>query len=227
LGNLDIGNQILGGNMKLMFIFDKGYDILMERDEEKRERIKKEYEICPATELKRNQYQKSWDEINDYFSDYIERITGYLWSYDNYECVLSPIHTGISNWGTGPTIVRTWKENPCTMRKVTAHELILSHYFEIHKRYFKNSGLKDVQIWALAEIAAFALTSLTPEVKNFWPWDNSGYYTNHNYPDIIGLQNILKESFLQRKNFNEYIEKGIILVKEDSGINNLIQPRHI
>ena len=90
--------------------------------------------------------------------------------------------------------------------------MILSHYFEIYNHHFKKDyPLTDRQIWALAEIAAFALTSLTPEVKNFWPWDYTGYYTDHNYPHIVKLQNKLKTPFLKRKSFDEYIKKGIKL----------------
>lgn len=167
----------------------------------------------PFLKLSKKLYQKSWDEINQGFSDYIEKQTGYTWFYPKYECVVSVIHPGISNWGTAPKIVRHWKENPYYMRRITAHELILSHYFEIHKRHYKDEGLKDGQIWALAEIAAFALTSLTKDVKKWWPW-NTEYYTNHNYPHIVDMQNKLKPIFLKSKNFNEYIKEGIKLVKK-------------
>jgi hypothetical protein len=50
-------------------------------------------------------------------------------------------------------------------KRVVAHETILSHYFEIYRRYYTNENLKDGQVWALAEISAFALTSLTNEAK--------------------------------------------------------------
>jgi hypothetical protein len=99
------------------------------------------------------------------------------------------------------------------MRRITAHELILSHYFEIYKRHYKKEKLTDKQVWMLAEIAAFALTSLTPEVKKFWSWDTE-YYTNHNYPELVKLQNKLKNVFLKRKSFDDYIKKGIDLVRK-------------
>jgi lipid A disaccharide synthetase len=66
--------------------------------------------------------------------------------------------------------------------------------------------LTDGQVWALAEIAAFALTSLTDQVKEFWPW-NTEYYTNHNYPHIVELQNELRQPFVKRRDFDEYIKK--------------------
>jgi len=104
------------------------------------------------------------------------------------------------------------------MRRTTAHELILSHYFEIYKRHYKAEGLKDGQVWALAEIASFALTSLTDDVKKFWPWDTE-HYTNHNYPHIVDMQNNLKQPFLKRENFDDYIKKGISLVKKYPKMN--------
>ena len=200
--------------MKLKFIIDKNYEKQFVKDKKIWQYIDEQHKTSlKFIELTKSLYQKSWNKINDEFSDYIEKTTGYKWFYDTYKCVVSVVHSGISNWGNAPKIIRGWKENPYSMRRITAHELILSHYFEIHKRHYKDSKLTDGQIWALAEIAAFALTSLTPTVKNFWPW-NTEYYTNHNYPHIVNLQNELKTIFLSMKNFDEYIDKGISLVKK-------------
>lgn len=205
--------------MQLKFIIDKNYDKQFIKDEAVLYYIDEQYETSyKFLELTKELYQKSWDEINNDFSDYIEKITGYKWFYNTYECVLSVVHGGISNWGNAPKIIRSWKENPYYMRRTTAHELIVSHYFEIHKKHYKETGLVDGQIWALAEIAAFTLTSLVPEVKNFWSW-NVEYFTNHNYPHIVDIQNELKTVFLSRENFDEYIKKGIALVKKYPNIN--------
>ncbi|NQV11786.1 hypothetical protein HQ524_00330 [Candidatus Uhrbacteria bacterium] len=89
---------------------------------------------------------------------------------------------------------------------------LLHHYFVIVRTSFADAGLSDKQIWALAETAAFALTSLTPEAKNFWPWDKQGYYTNHNYPEIVELQKKLERPFVERKSFDEYVRAGIEVV---------------
>lgn len=207
--------------MKLKFIIDKEYDKHFVKDQVYLDKIDKKYEINKKykfLESAIDMYQKSWEEIGDDFSNYIEKETGYKWFYDTYECVVSVIHSGISNWGNAPKIVRGWEENPYFMRRITAHEMILSHYFEIYKRNYKEEGLTNGQVWALAEIAAFALTSLKPEVENFWPW-NTEYYTNHNYPHIVQMQNELKEVFLNCKNFDEYIEAGIKLVKKYPNMN--------
>ena len=209
--------------MNLKFLIDKEYDIEMSRAFEFSKDKIDYLKLCYRKSIKYLEktvdwYQISWDEINDEFSNYISIETGYDWYYPQHECVVSFIHGGISNWGTSPKIVRVWNENPYSMRKITAHELILSHYFEIVKRNFKEESLTDEQIWALAEIAAFSLTSLTEKVKIFWPW-NTFYNTNHNYPHIVDMQNSLKDAFLKRNNFDEYINKGITLIKKFPNIN--------
>ena len=203
--------------MKVKFIIDKKYDVEIAKDMGFSKKIMAYIDTQYKTshkylKLTKELYQKSWNEINDEFSKYVEKKTGYKWFYPRYYCVVSVIHRGISNWGTAPKIVRQWKENPYFMRRITAHELILSHYFEIYKRNYKEESLTDGQVWALAEISAFALTSLTKDVKKWWPW-NTEHYTNHNYPYIVGLQNKLKPIFIKSKNFNEYIKQGIKLVK--------------
>lgn len=199
--------------MQLKFIIDKAYD---KQFASKRQLayLEELYQQIPdKLQYSRREYQKSWNMIGQDFSDYIERETGYAWFYKTYYCIVSAVHPGISNWGNEPKIIRWWSENAFTQRRITAHELILSHYFEIYKHHYINNGLNDQQVWALAEIAAFALTSLCPITKSFWPWDSSGYYYNHNYPQLVALQKKLKSAFLKKKDFDEYIRKGIKEVK--------------
>lgn len=201
--------------MKLKFIIDKEQDKRISKIMGfSTNYLEKQYKISfKFLKLTQKIYQKSWDEINDEFSKYVERITGYKWFYPEYKCIISVATAGMSNWGGSNVIVRHWKENPYFMRRITAHELILSHYFHIYKKYYSHEKLTDGQVWALAEIASWALTSLTPDVKKWWPW-NTEYYTNHNYPHIVQIQLKLKNKFLKRKNFDEYIKEGIKLIKK-------------
>ncbi|MCX6750616.1 MAG: hypothetical protein NTZ83_04110 [Candidatus Pacearchaeota archaeon] len=202
-------------DMKLKFVIDK-------QEDEKISKImgipidyvQQQYKTSlKFLKLSQKMYQKSWDEINNDFSEYVERITGYKWFYPEYKCILSMGVAGWAPWGEVNMIARYWKENPYYMRRITAHELIEAHYFEIIKRYYSHEKLKDGQIWAIAEIAAWALTSLTPEVKKWWPW-NTEYYTNHNYPHVVKIQLKLKDKFLKRRDFDEYIQEGIKLIKK-------------
>lgn len=184
-----------------------------EVQEEVDQLVEDEYEkVGKFIERTRQFYQDSWDEITPEFFNTVEKLTEHPWFHEKFECVVSAFHPGISSWG-GNRIARWWKENPYTQRRITAHELILSHYFSIIRQDFAEAELQDRQIWGLAEIAAWALTGLEDKLKVFWPWDRRGYYTDHNYPQLVGLQMNLKEPFIHRKSFKEYIEKGIELAK--------------
>ncbi len=157
-------------------------------------------------------YENSWKEIMDDFSKAVEQST-VPWFYDEYICILTHFNEGISNWD-GNVVCRWWKENPYLQRRITAHEILLAHYFSIHRKLYPNSGLKDLQIWALAEVAAFALVGLEKRINILLPYQVEGYYLGHNYPKIVDLQQALKEPFLKRKDFREYVEKGIELIKK-------------
>lgn len=200
--------------MRLKFIIDKKYDKFFATNKKDLQYLEDQYKTgLFYLNYTKKEYQKSWDIINDDFFAYVENITGYKWSYANYKCVVSVIHDGISNWGTSNRIIRGWRENAFSQRRITAHELIISHYFSIYNRFYTKEKLNNKQVWMLAEIAAFALTSLTAEAKKFWTWDTE-YYYNHNYPNIVSLQKKLKRGFIQRRDFDDYIRKGIILVKK-------------
>ena len=165
-----------------------------------------------AIEKAKDPYQKSWDSIIDEFSSTVEEIT-VPWFYDKYIVNVTHFNRGLSNWD-GNVVGRWWREDADKQRRITAHEVLLAHFYSIHRKLYANSGLDKEQIWALSEIFAFALTGLEPRISKFWPWDTKGYYTDHNYPQIVDLQNALKEPYLNRKSFDEYVTKGIELAKE-------------
>ncbi|MFC1625211.1 hypothetical protein ACFL15_02470 [Patescibacteria group bacterium] len=157
-------------------------------------------------------YQESWNKIIEEFSSTVSDIS-VPWFYEEYIVNVTHFNRGLSNWG-GNVVGRWWKEDVDKQRRITAHEVLLAHFFAIHENLYKDSGLSREQIWALSEIFAFALTGLEPRIYKFWPWDDKGYYTNHNYPHIVVLQNALKEPYLNRKDFDEYVRKGISLAKK-------------
>jgi hypothetical protein len=157
-------------------------------------------------------YQRSWGTIIEEFSQTVESLTT-PWFYPEYVVKITHFNAGLSNWN-GNVVGRWWRENIDTQRRITAHEILLAHFFTIHRNLYKDSGLTDEKIWALAEIFAIAMTGLVPELYKYWPWDKNGYYTNHNYAHIVDLQNELKEPFVKRANFDEYIQKGIELAKK-------------
>jgi hypothetical protein len=183
--------------------------------------LQKQYNrLLPYIRRSKQYYQKSWDEINDSFFKLTEKITGYSWRHKKYYCVLSIFHQGISSWG-GNKIVRTWQENPYLMRKITAHELLISHIFTIFERDFKEENLTDKQKWALAEISAFAICGLEKKMLRFWPWiseEEEKYSFNHNYPELYKLQKILRPKYEKKKNFKEFFKESIKIIKRDRKI---------
>lgn len=234
--NVNICEDNQKRKMRLKFVIDKKFEKNILKDKEMSSlrgyttediksldsRYKKNMKYLKLT---KEMYQRSWNEINDEFSKFVERITGYGWTYQNYECIVSIVEPGWTKMGGGSNrIIRWWKDNPYFTRRITAHELIESHYFEIYNKYYRNSGLTKGQVWALAEIAAYTLTSLPKEVGSFWPWNTDymgSYYPNTGYPQLEKIKNRFKQIFLTCKNFDEYIKTGIKLIKQYPKINSL------
>jgi len=212
--------------MKLKFIIDKKYDLAtaqsMNFTKAQLEYAENLYKIIPdEIEKSKEEYQKSWDEINDEFSEYVKKKTGYDWFYPKYECVVSTSVPGTSNWGNEPKILRAIKQELMQMRRIVAHELIISHFFEIYKRRFGENNLKNGQVWALAETAAFILTSTsdkTKEIENFWK-SVCGWPPEFEYPHITNLCNELKEVYLRNGDFQEFIKEGIEKIKKYPHMN--------
>lgn len=89
---------------KSMDISEKELDYILsqkrfnEDDTFFKEIVNKRYEKeKDAIEGAISSYQSAWDEINDFFSLEIERITVSKWKYDEYFVILSPFNPGISN----------------------------------------------------------------------------------------------------------------------------------
>ena len=200
--------------MKLKFIIDKKYDLEFLSDKKEAEKIYRKF--GKYLNGARVAYQGSWDEINNEFSGVVEKITGYTWEYKTYFCVVSPIHKGMSNW-SGNKIIRSGKENPYIMRKITAHELLISHIFTIFEKDFKKENLSDKQKWALAEISAFAITGLEKKMLKFWPWisEEEKYPLNHNYPELYRIQKVLRSKYEKKRNFKKFLEQAIKIIKKE------------
>jgi len=180
---------------------------------EARKIIKKNYQDKGIQILLRESlstYQKSWDEINKDFFETIVRLTGFPWTYDEYECVLSPFVVGVSSWN-GNKIVRSCGENSLTMRKITAHELILAHIFDILTRVFGAYDLTSRQKWAISEICASMVTG-SDEVENkFWPWSKveNCFKSIDCHKELYVLRDILKKDYTEQLNFKKFLIMAI------------------
>lgn len=203
---------------KLKFIIDKKYDAAMLKEfglepsfsaakKLANQEYKKSLKYLQKT---KNLYQQSWDEVNNRFFGLLAKKTGYPLKYQTYYCVVSAFHRGISNWG-GNKIARIWRENPYTMRKITAHELIIPHIFNIYEVLGIRDKVSDEKIWQIAEISGWALTGLDKDFVKLWPWisEQEKWYYTHNYPQLVPLQKKLKPMFLKRRNFSRFLEQAI------------------
>ncbi|OGY42967.1 MAG: hypothetical protein A2Y67_02865 [Candidatus Buchananbacteria bacterium RBG_13_39_9] len=182
-----------------------------------RQLVEKRYgQILPYLKKVGIWYQQSWDEINEAFFRHLEKKTGYKIKYKKYFCVVSAFHPGISSWG-GNKIARIWAENPFTMRKITAHELIISHIFHIFQddHQFKNK-LKDQEIWKIAEIAAWCLTGKEKEMIKMWPWvpKDQLFPLKHNYPFLVPLQIKLGKVYDSAGSFKKFLNTAVNLVNK-------------
>ncbi len=168
--------------------------------------------LLPFMKKSAELYQKSWNEINDEFSNIIEEKTNCEWKYDEYLVVVSAFHPGISS-RKGNKVCKIWDENPYTQRRITAHEILMTHIWNILDTKFKHS-LSELKAWALNEVTTTAILSLEPELTKFWPWcpPYENYLTN--YPQIWELRDKLKPLWVERKSFKDYMKNAIKITHE-------------
>lgn len=155
-------------------------------------------------------YQESWNKINADFFQLVEKKTGYPWKHKKYYCVVSAYHEGISSWG-GNTVARRWSINSDTQRRITAHELTLSHFWTILESNTISKKWNQEKKWQYSEILSWCLLGLDPDFYKFWPWElkKNLFPENHQYRDIIVLQRKSKNLYLTCSNFQEFIQKII------------------
>ena len=164
--------------------------------------------ILPYLKNSVKTYQSSWNKINKRFSELVIRKTKSNWKHKKYYCVVSAYHEGISSWG-GDTIARRWSINSDTQRPVTAHELILSHFWSIMEKNDKAKKWSDDKKWQYSEILSWCLLGLDDDFYKFWPWlpQSHRFPLNHNYPELVPLQKKLRAIYLKHKNFKSFLEQ--------------------
>lgn len=166
--------------------------------------------ISPFIKNSISDCQKSWNKINHNFFKLVELKTKTPWKYKKYYCIVSAYHEGISSWG-GNIIARRWSINADTQRKVTAHELVLSHFWTMLDKNDISKKWSDDKKWQYSEIFSWCLLGLDKDFYKFWPWllNRDLFPENHNYPELINLQKELKKLYLKSSSFTEFFEKAI------------------
>jgi len=173
--------------------------------------VKNKYKkLLPFLKNSAADYQKSWDKINDDFFKLVAIKTNRPWKYKKYYCVVSAFHEGISSWGKD-IIARRWSINADTQRKVTAHELVLSHFWTMLEKNVISKKWSADKKWQYSEIFSWCLLGLDPDFYGFWPWllKSDLFPINHQYQNIVPLQNKLKDMYFEYQNFTDFFEMAI------------------
>lgn len=161
------------------------------------------------------EYQEAWDLINDMFFYEVERVTEIKWKNAEYNVVLSPFHKGISNLG-GNTIVRSIYENPKNQKRITAHEILMSHLWNIIFENFPESENEVVgKYWALNEITTTAILGLETTLNSLWTSETKGFdgfLTN--YPQLNEVKETLKDIYLRKSGFKDYLKQALSVLNK-------------
>lgn len=159
-------------------------------------------------------YAESWEPAIKDFSSVVTEITGYYWFHRKYVCVVSAFHPGVSNW-SGNKIIRIYGEKPIEQRRITAHEIVLSHIFQIVRKNYGRSEVDDNSVWKIAEITTVLILD-DDRLLKYWgegyvPPNN--WFSRSNYPQLANLENTLRTIYANRNDFDEYIETAIHFAK--------------
>ena len=160
-------------------------------------------------------YSASWEVVIGTFSKIVPAITGHDWFYEKYVCVVSAFNPGVSSW-YGNKIVRKYGEDPIKQRRITAHEIVLSHVFHIARLYYAKDEIEDRQVWKFAEISAvFVLND--GSLAQLWPWFTppAEYFSKTNYPQLAEVERSLAPLYKARKSFKEYLDRSMLVLKNN------------
>lgn len=162
--------------------------------------------LAEILEQRKKEGQNEWNKINDFFFKETEKITKHKWKYPRYQVIISVFHPGLAPRGQD-WIVRSF--NQIQMR-LTAHELLMVHLWDILDKKYKKVDRE--KLWAINEITTTAILGLEPMLNELW--DNKGYdHFLSNYPQLNGLKEELKEIYLNKESFNDYLNKAIKIIQ--------------
>ena len=73
---------------------------------------------------------------------------------------------------------------------------------------FLKEEYKKQHLWALCELTTNAILGLTPELNKLWEKETQGYNKYlKNYKQLTPLKSKIKQIYLTRKDFKDYIKK--------------------
>ncbi len=161
--------------------------------------------------IRKRQYKKDWTKINKIFFKEIEKIIKYKWKYRKYEIVLSLFHQGLAPKGQ-PWIIVGIEHSPKKCMRIIAHEILLSHLRYVFDKKYKKINQNKLII--LSEITANALLGLEPKLKRLWEKLKYDEFLK-TYPQLTRLKIKLKDIYLHKKDFKDYLNKAIKIIQKE------------
>jgi len=155
-------------------------------------------------------YSLAWESIINEFSDIVIELTQHEWFYDNYVCVVSAFHIGLSNW-YGNKVTRLYGVDPIEQRGITAFEIVLSHVFHISRKYYNIEDVPDHVIWGISEITAMLILEDNRLMKL---WGNNYTPSVSGYHQLAELERKLRNAYSENEGFLNYLHTAINLAME-------------
>lgn len=177
------------------------------------ELVNAKYEkVLPEMKKSVHEYGESWKSITAGFAEDVKEITGHAFFYPEYTCVVTAFHPGLSSW-YGNEVARIYGKDPFKQRRITAHEIVLSHVFHIVRKYYTKEQIDDKKVWAIAEITTVFILN-EPELMKFWPWSKDvTYLKNYNLKEQIQQLALFWKG---KSDFRDYLDKVVSALNESS-----------
>lgn len=162
-----------------------------------------------ALDRARKEYTDLWQPVISTFSATVTAVTAHAWVHPGYVCVVSVFHPGLSDW-YGSKIAARYDLAPELKLRIVAHELILSHVFQLVRARYSREQLDDRRLWAFSEISAVFILS-EPSLSPLWPKQPlpGKYFGRSNYPQLVPLEAELFQLYSARHGFDDYIDRSV------------------
>lgn len=184
--------------------------------------LKKEIKLLPIMEKIRNDFEKSWEKINNLVFEKLSEIIEKDWREESEEYVarvtLLPICPRYLDYNTFDLNFSFANK---TMRTMCLHELSHFLFFEKVKEVYPEEDKKDFEKpgtwWKFSEIIPAVIFD---DFKIFDLQEEVIVYGGIRKLEIHGrrILDIFKEFYKESQNFEEFMEKGYELLKENKDL---------
>lgn len=158
--------------------------------------------------IAKSRYPIEWEKISKVFYEKVESLTEVPWAFSEYRVILSAFHRGISN-RDAKSVFRWIFDDPKEHPRITAHEILMIHLWEVFERVFGKQTVEENEefFWGANEITTVAILGLEKDMDMLWSEEQKGFNRFLlNYPHLEILKEQLKERYIQKISFQEYME---------------------